>query len=199
MSLLFLFIALGVLIPEPKASYDNPTEETAFYHIMRKSKDFPQISKLDCMETAIQKTEFLPKNHHSSLKAALGMVPKTNFSDMVIANMLTSDMETADVENYSSGKDGVVNISKGLSSTNSIQSSNFVPIVGFSMSKEKNWSSGSGSFEQSSKKQRCSLIESKEEKLNACEIRRQYCSLENTGQMNQIESCLGFKSVFSFL
>ncbi|XP_012568774.1 DExH-box ATP-dependent RNA helicase DExH17 isoform X5 [Cicer arietinum] len=119
----------GVLIPEPKASYDNPTEETAFYHIMRKSKDFPQISKLDCMETAIQKTEFLPKNHHSSLKAALG----------------------------------------------------------------------SGSFEQSSKKQRCSLIESKEEKLNACEIRRQYCSLENTGQMNQIESCLGFKSVFSFL
>ncbi|PNX68162.1 nuclear division RFT1-like protein, partial [Trifolium pratense] len=66
------------------------------------------------------------------------MVPETNFSDMVTGSMLTSDMGTADVQNYSSGfqvgtsvkrkkledsccTDGVVNISKGISSTNSVQ------------------------------------------------------------------------------
>ncbi|KAK2361463.1 DExH-box ATP-dependent RNA helicase DExH12 [Trifolium repens] len=207
----------GIFFPEPKArSYENATEETVFDHIKRKSKDFPQISKLDCADTEIKKTKFFSKNYPISLNAALGMVPETNFSDMVTGSMLTSDTGTADVQNYSSGfqvgtsakhkksedsccTDGVVNTSKGISSTNSVQSSNFVPIVSFPMPKEKTWPLDFGSFEQSSKKQRCAVIESKEEKLNSCEIRRQCCSLETTGQMNQIEPCLGFKSVFSFL
>ncbi|KAI5428911.1 Sec63, variant 2 [Lathyrus oleraceus] len=207
----------GVFFPEPKArSYENVTEETVFDHIKRKSKDFPQISKHDCAQTAIPKTEFFSKNHPNSLKSALGVVPKTNFSDTVTGNMLMSDKEPADTKNYSSGiqvgnsvehkkfedsfcTDGVVNICKGFLTPNSVQSSNFVPIGGFPMSKEKNWSSDSGSFEQSSKKQRCLPMESKEEKLNPCETIRQFCSWETSGQMNQTEPCLRFKSVFSFL
>lgn len=210
-------IAEGVFFPEPKArSYENVTEETVFDHIIRKSKDFPQTSKHDCAQTAIPKTEFFSKNHPNSLKSALGVVPKTNFSDTVTGNMLMSDKEPADTKNYSSGiqvgnsvehkkfedsfcTDGVVNICKGFLTPNSVQSSNFVPIGGFPMSKEKNWSSDSGSFEQSSKKQRCLPMESKEEKLNPCEIIRQFCSWETSGQMNQTEPCLRFKSVFSFL
>ncbi|CAI8613036.1 unnamed protein product [Vicia faba] len=207
----------GVFFTEPKArSYENLTEETVFDHIKRKSKDFPRISKLDCVQTAIPKTEFFSKNHPNSLKAALGVVPKTNFSGMVGGSMLMSDTEPANIKNYSSGiqvgnsvehkkfedsccTDGVVNISKGFLKTNSVQSSNFVPIVGFPMSKEKNWSADSGSFEPSSKKQRYLPMESKEEKLNPCEIVKQFCSWETSGQMNQKEPCLGFKSVFSFL
>lgn len=72
--------------------------------------------------------------------------------------------------------------------------------VSFPMSKQKKRWSDPGSFEESNKKQRCASRESKEEKPSSSGIRRQCCSFENTGQMKEeIESYLGFKSVFSFL
>lgn len=164
------------------------------------------------MESITHKTELFSKNHPSSLNADFGMATKTNFSDRVTQNMVTS----AIVENYSSSIqvdteekrkksedscciNGVLSITKGILSTDSLQSSNFVPIVSFSASKEKKRSSDPGSFEQPCKKQHCSSIESKKEKSNSIEIKTQNCSLETTGQMKQIESCLGFRSVFSFL
>ena len=55
-----------------------------------------------------------------------------------------------------------------------------------------------GSFAVSSKKHRCTSREFIEEQSSPSEIRRQSCSMETTGQ-KEIESYLGFKSVFSFL
>ncbi|KAL5069617.1 hypothetical protein RYX36_020504, partial [Vicia faba] len=123
-----------VFFPEPKArSYGNLTEETIFDHMKRKSKDFPQISKLDCVPTPIPKTEFFSKKNRNSLKVALGVVPKTKFSDMTTGNTLMSDIEPADIRNYPSG----------------------IQVVCFPMSKKKNRSSDFGNFERSSKKQHC--------------------------------------------
>ncbi|TKY63226.1 ATP-dependent DNA helicase MER3-like [Spatholobus suberectus] len=162
----------GVLLPEPEArTHEKSSEEAVFDHIRRKSKDFPRINKLDCVEPIIHKTELFSKNNPSSpssLSAALGVARETNSSDMVTDNMLTSFMETAEVEKYSS----------------SIQ--------------DKKRSSDPGSFEESSKKQCCASRESEEGKSSSSEIRQCY-SLETTGQMKEIESYLGFKSVFSFL
>ncbi|XP_061367857.1 DExH-box ATP-dependent RNA helicase DExH17 [Gastrolobium bilobum] len=210
----------GVFLPEPEArTNETSTEETVFEHIRRKSKDFPLISKLDCMDSIIHKTELFSKNHpsfSSSLNATFGMATETDSSDMVTDNMLTSFMETAEVEKYSSSVqvgtevkrkevegfcsiDGVLNISKGVSSTNSVQSSICVPTVSFSVLKEKKRSSDPGSFAESSKKQHCSSRESKEEKCSSSEIRSQRCSLETAGQMKERQPYLGFKSVFSFL
>ncbi|KAK7293418.1 hypothetical protein RJT34_16283 [Clitoria ternatea] len=209
-----------VFLPEPEArSHQKSAEETVFYHIRRKSEDFPLISKLDCREPAIRETELFSKNNPrspSSLTAACEVSRETNSLDMVTGNMLSSYLETAEVEKYSSNIqvatevkskeveafnsiDGGLNISKGTSRADSVQSSIYVPTVSFSMWKEKKRSSGPVSFEESSKKQCCSSRETKEEKYSSTEIRRQFCSSEITGQGKEIESYLGFKSVFSFL
>lgn len=103
---LFLFITEGVFLPEPEArTNEKSTEETVFDHIRRKSKDFPLINRLDCVESIIHKTELFSKNNPhspSSLSPALGVARETNSSDMVTDNMLTSYIQTAEVEKYSS-------------------------------------------------------------------------------------------------
>eukprot|EP00256_Glycine_max_P067259 XP_025981854.1 DExH-box ATP-dependent RNA helicase DExH17 [Glycine max] len=164
----------GVFLPEPEAiTHEKSTEETVFDHIRRKSKDFPPINKLNCAESIIHKTELFSKinpSPPSSLSDAFGVARETNSLE-VTDNMLTSYMKTAaEVEKY----------------TSSIQ-------------EERKRSSDPGSFPESSKKQRCASRDSKEEKHSSSEIRRQCCSLESTSQMKEIESFLGFKSVFSFL
>ncbi|KAL2320131.1 hypothetical protein Fmac_029100 [Flemingia macrophylla] len=163
----------SIVDTEPEAkTQEKSTEETVFDHIQRKSKDFPLINKLDCAESIVRKTELFSKNNASSpssLSVALGVARETNSSDMVTDNLLTSYMETAELEKY----------------PYSIQ--------------EKKRSSDPGCFAESNKKQCCVCRESKEEKSSPSEIRRQCCSLETTDQMKEIESNLGFKSVFSFL
>lgn len=95
--------------------------------------------------------------------------------------------------------DGELNISS-ISKHFSFITSIYILTVSFSMFKEKKRlleDSSSGSFAVS-KKNRCTSREFIEEQSGPSEIRRQCCSIETTGR-NEIESYLGFKSVFSFL
>ncbi|RDX81475.1 DExH-box ATP-dependent RNA helicase DExH17, partial [Mucuna pruriens] len=206
-------IDTGVFLPEPEArTHEKSTDETVFDHIRRKSKDFPLINKLGCVESIIHKTESFSKINPSSMSDALGAATETNSFDMGTDDMLTSYMETAEVEKYASsiqvgtevkskkfksfrGIDGELNAtSKVVSSTFPFESSSiYILTVSFSISKEKKRSSDPGSFAESSKKQRCASRECKEEKSSSSEIRRQWCSLETTCQMKEIESYLGFK------
>jgi len=98
------------------------------------------------------------------------------------------------------GLDGDLNI-YSISKQFSFISSVYILTVSFSMLKEKKRlleDSDPGSFAVSSKKHRCNSKEFIEEQSSPSEIRRQCCSMETTGQ-KEIESYLGFKSVFSFL
>ncbi|KAK7395828.1 hypothetical protein VNO78_16399 [Psophocarpus tetragonolobus] len=210
----FHFIAEGVFLPQPASRTEKSTEETIFDHIRKKSKDFPLINKLDCVEPIIHKTE---KNSPSSLIAAFGVARESKSSDMVSDDVLTSYMKTAaEVEKCTSSIqvgsgvkskefescydiDGKVSISNGVSSNFSFKSSIYALTVSFSTWKEKKRLSNDSDQVESSKKQRCPSTACKEEKSSSSEIRRQCCSLETTGQMKEIESYLGFKSVFSFL
>ncbi|KAE9605113.1 hypothetical protein Lalb_Chr10g0093731 [Lupinus albus] len=200
---------------------EKPTEEMVFDHIRRKSKDFPLFSKLDCGESIVQKTELFSNMHPSSLSSLntdFGMVTKTNSPDMITDATLTSYMETAEMDKYSSSIqggtevqrnifegfcetaiDGVLNIPKGVFSSNSVESSMYLPTFSASILKDKKRSSDTDSFAETSKKQHCFSRESKEEKSGLSEIRRQCCSLETTEQMKELESYPRFKSVFSFL
>ncbi|KAK7411205.1 hypothetical protein VNO78_02637 [Psophocarpus tetragonolobus] len=207
-------IDTGVFLPQPASRTEKSTEETIFDHIRKKSKDFPLINKLDCVEPIIHKTE---KNSPSSLIAAFGVARESKSSDMVSDDVLTSYMKTAaEVEKCTSSIqvgsgvkskefescydiDGKVSISNGVSSNFSFKSSIYALTVSFSTWKEKKRLSNDSDQVESSKKQRCASTACKEEKSSSSEIRRQCCSLETTGQMKEIESYLGFKSVFSFL
>ncbi|XP_068485338.1 DExH-box ATP-dependent RNA helicase DExH17 isoform X1 [Phaseolus vulgaris] len=116
------------------------------------------------------KTELFSKNNPSSLRAAFGVARETNSLNIASNNMLTSYVKNAS-EVYAS-----------------------------SMQQKKRLleDSDPGSFAVSSKKHRCTSREFIEEQSSPSEIRRQSCSMETTGQ-KEIESYLGFKSVFSFL
>jgi len=95
--------------------------------------------------------------------------------------------------------DGELNISS-ISKHFSFITSIYILTVSFSMFKEKKRlleDSDPGNF-AASKKHRCTSREFIEEQSSPSEMRRQCCSIETTGQ-KEIESYLGFKSVFSFL
>ncbi|KAF1888971.1 hypothetical protein Lal_00039570 [Lupinus albus] len=211
----------GLFDPEPEAgTREKPTEEMVFDHIRRKSKDFPLFSKLDCGESIVQKTELFSNMHPSSLSSLntdFGMVTKTNSPDMITDATLTSYMETAEMDKYSSSIqggtevqrnifegfcetaiDGVLNIPKGVFSSNSVESSMYLPTFSASILKDKKRSSDTDSFAETSKKQHCFSRESKEEKSGLSEIRRQCCSLETTEQMKELESYPRFKSDCSY-
>ncbi|KOM38281.1 hypothetical protein LR48_Vigan03g166300 [Vigna angularis] len=177
---------------------EKPTEETVFDHIRRKSNEFARINKIDYLESIIHKTELFSKNNLSSLSAAFGVARETNSLDIDNENMLTSYVKTAAEVCASSIQVelNIYSISKHFSFITSI----YILTVSFSMVKEKKRlleDSGPGSFAVS-KKHRCTSREFIEEQSSPSEIRRQCCSIETTGQ-NEIESYLGFKSVFSFL
>ncbi|XP_047182183.1 DExH-box ATP-dependent RNA helicase DExH17 [Vigna umbellata] len=125
--------------------------------------------KIDYLESIIHKTELFSKNNLRSLSAAFGVARETNSLDIDNENMLTSYVKTA------------------------------AEVCASSIQEKKRLSedSGPGSFAVS-KKHRCTSREFIEEQSSPSEIRRQCCSIETTGQ-NEIESYLGFKSVFSFL
>ncbi|KAK7273541.1 hypothetical protein RIF29_14597 [Crotalaria pallida] len=212
-------VGTGVFLHEPEArAHEKSTEEMVFDHIRRKLKDFPLISKLDCGESIVQETELFPSIHPGSLNSTFGMATKTNSSDMITDAILTSYMENAEREKYSSsihvgtevkrnefegfcgtGVDGALTISKGLLSANSVQSPVYVSTVSVPMLKEKKRSLDTGSFAESNKKQHCFSTESKEERSGLSEIRRQCCSSETADQMKEVEYFPRFKSVFSFL
>ncbi|KAL1352828.1 hypothetical protein AAHE18_06G196400 [Arachis hypogaea] len=94
-------VETGVFLPDSEArTYAMPTEETVFDHILRKSNNFPQINKPDCLESVIWKTELFSKNH---LNAALGIATERNPSDMVTDSILNSFMGSVEAEKYASG------------------------------------------------------------------------------------------------
>ncbi|OIV97201.1 hypothetical protein TanjilG_28952 [Lupinus angustifolius] len=176
-----------VFVPEPEVGpHEKSTEEMVFDHIRRKSKDFPLISKVDCGESIVQKTELFSNIHPSSLSSLntdFLKITKTNSPDMITDTRLTSFTETAEMEKYSSSIqggtevqcnifegfcgtaiDGVLNISKGVFSSNSVESSMHLPNFSASILKEKKRTSDTDSFAKTSKKQHCFSRESKEEK-----------------------------------
>ncbi|WVZ06904.1 hypothetical protein V8G54_020250 [Vigna mungo] len=150
-------------------THGKPTEETVFDHIRRKSDEFARINEIDYLESIIHKTELFSKNNLSSLSADFGVGRETNSLDFDNENMLTSYVKTA------------------------------AEVCAPSIQEKKRLleDSGPGSFAVS-KKYRCTSREFIEEQSSPSEIRRQCCSIETTGR-NEIESYLGFKSVFSFL
>ncbi|MED6161906.1 hypothetical protein PIB30_065217 [Stylosanthes scabra] len=101
-------VETGIVLPESEArTYAMPTEETVFDHIWRKSNTSPQISKLDCLESVIGKTELFSKNlliSPNPLNTALGIETERNPSDMVTDSMQkqNSFMGSVEVEKYAS-------------------------------------------------------------------------------------------------
>lgn len=216
MSLLYDFIVQGVFLPELQAStYETPTDETIFDHIRRKSKDFPLITKLDCMESIVQKKELFTHNHLNSLNFASDKATETDFSNIVRDNIFTSYMESVDVEKHSSGFqhdteenhnkfegfsgiDGVLNISERVSITNPVLPAIHVPALS-TVLKDKKRPPDPRSFTDCYRKQHCSSRESEAEKSSLSGTKRHCCSLETAGNVKEVDSNLGFKSVFSFL
>lgn len=205
MFLFFVFIDEGAFLLEPEAStYNTSTHESIFDHIRRKSKDFPLISKFDCMESINEKQELFTSD----------MAIETKFSSIVGDNILTSYMESFEVEKHASGfqygTDEVKhngfegfcglkeNISKGGSSTNSalqcIQESALSTRL-----KDKKRSPDPISFGENKMKQHCSYRESEIEKSSLSETRGYCCSLETAGKTKEVDSNFGYQSVFSFL
>ncbi|QHN87395.1 uncharacterized protein DS421_16g554730 [Arachis hypogaea] len=133
-------VETGVFLPDSEArTYAMPTEETVFDHILRKSNNFPQINKPDCLESVIWKTELFSKNH---LNAALGIATERNPSDMVTDSILNSFMGSVEAEKYASG---------------------------VQVDTEKKRLLDSAYFEEGGKKQHCSSGESKEVKSSLSE------------------------------
>ncbi|KAL1314782.1 hypothetical protein HN51_041606 [Arachis hypogaea] len=136
-------VETGVFLPDSEArTYAMPTEETVFDHILRKSNNFPQINKPDCLESVIWKTELFSKNH---LNAALGIATERNPSDMVTDSILNSFMGSVEAEKYASG---------------------------VQVDTEKKRLLDSAYFEEGGKKQHCSSGESKEVKSSLSEARQ---------------------------
>ncbi|XP_028786298.1 DExH-box ATP-dependent RNA helicase DExH17-like [Neltuma alba] len=94
----------GVFLMEPETStYETSTDQTIFDHIRRKSKDFPLISNLDCMESVIQKKELFTHDHFDSLNAASDTEMDTNLSNVLKENIHTSYMESVEMDKHASG------------------------------------------------------------------------------------------------
>ncbi|KAJ7970807.1 DExH-box ATP-dependent RNA helicase [Quillaja saponaria] len=202
----------GVFPPEPEeGSYQTKIEETIFYHIQRKAKNFPVINKFDSMGPFIQEKKF-SQNNSESLAAAFDVSKQTYSSAIVRDTIVIPDPETSEpekdshgikdskkVRHYkfegSSGIQGVPNLPQQNSSSNADLSSIRIDVP---MLKNK-LSSEPGSCMRSSKNQHFSGRESKEELSSPSEIRRQCWSLETASKTKEVESYLGFKSVFSFL
>ncbi|KAI4306649.1 hypothetical protein L6164_029909 [Bauhinia variegata] len=204
-------VTTGVNCPKPEAStHETSTEETVFDHIRRKSKNFPLISKFDCMELFSPTKESFSENHPDSLNTAFDKATETNSSDIARDNLLSPYMETTSVEKHASASNNnremkhenfegfnsmsrVLHLPEGVSRTDPVLSSIYTGTSIVPMSNNKKGSPDLGLFTEVSREHHRSRSESKEDKSMQC------CSLETAGKTREVDSFLGFKSVFSFL
>ncbi|KAK4282378.1 hypothetical protein QN277_013762 [Acacia crassicarpa] len=187
-------VETGVFLTEPEAStYKTSTDQTIFDHIRRKSKDFPLISNLDCMESIIQKKELFTPNHFDSLNAASDMEVDTNLSNISKENVRTSCMKLVEVEKHAFGFQYGTEVEHNKSED--YRGKDGVSTV----LKDNKRPPDASSFAQSSRKKHCFSIGSEAEKLSLSETRRQCGFLETEGRMKEVGSSPVFRSVFSFL
>ncbi|XP_048327609.1 DExH-box ATP-dependent RNA helicase DExH17 isoform X11 [Ziziphus jujuba] len=181
----------GGLPPDPKDfPFKSFTEETIFDHIRKKAKNFPQLRK---------QPEYCTD--------AFDVLQGTKCSDVMGDYILISDTENGEVEkdvygsrvsqkvkqNLYSGSSyqtfGTKNVTPRISSTGTDQSS--IKMPAFDVPVLKN---------SKEKSDPCSSIESRKKQRHYPSVLQKQCrSLATASKIREVESFLGFETVFSFL
>ncbi|XVE67890.1 hypothetical protein DITRI_Ditri09bG0024200 [Diplodiscus trichospermus] len=190
-------------------SFKKLTEETIFDHIRKKSRNFPLLNTPKPIEadSFIWTEEHYSANEPGFCNATLGTSKDANSSQAPTDATDISELEPGEVNRdvcgsktgtkaksnvfhgSSSGANGKSAVSPTISSTKDGASS--VKMLSFDISMVKNSKrpADPGS----------SIEDGRKGKLAPSESKRQCCSLTSTGKAREVDSFLGFQSVFSFL
>lgn len=161
----------GIPSQDGEITSKSLTEETIFDHIRKKSKNFPAFSVLKNLEAeALLNTKYHSDN-----------ISKDNNHNEVLRDNLIIPVVDRDAGATTAGTK-VSNTDTELSSTKMLS-------FDISMIKNSTQFGETGSSMEVSGKQKCSPSESG----------RQCSPLALTGKTREVDSFLGFKSVFSFL
>ncbi|XP_021299206.1 DExH-box ATP-dependent RNA helicase DExH17 [Herrania umbratica] len=200
----------GDLPSEPEVlSFKTLTEETIFDHIRKKSRNFPVLNTPKPVESDsfFWTEEHFTVNRPRFCNATSTTSNDSNSSNVVRDAMVISELEPGEVnidvcetkagtkaENNvchgsSSGANGKSAVSPKVSSTNAGISSIKMLTFDISMVKNSKRPADLGSCVKDGSKELPSPIESK----------RPCCSVASTGKVREVDSFLGFQSVFSFL
>ncbi|XWS30379.1 hypothetical protein CRYUN_Cryun24cG0112300 [Craigia yunnanensis] len=200
----------GDLPSEPEAVlFKTLTEETIFDHIRKKSRNFPVLNTPEPIEfdSFTWTEEHYSTNQQGFCNATLGTSKDANSSQVLRDATDISELELGEVNRdvcgtkagpkaknnefhgNSSGANGKSAVSPTVSWTKAGTSS--VKMLSFDISMVKN-----------SKRLadlRSSFEDGWKEKLSPTDSKRQCCLLASTGKAREVDSFLGFQSVFSFL
>ncbi|EOY02467.1 ATP binding,ATP-dependent helicases,DNA helicases [Theobroma cacao] len=200
----------GDLPSEPEVlSFKTLTEETIFDHIRKKSRNFPVLNTLNPNESDsfFRTDEYFAVNQRWFCNATSRTSNDSNSSNVVRDAMVISELEPGEVNidvcetkagtkaknnvfhGSSSGANGKSAVSPKVSSTNAGISSIKMLTFDISMVKNSKRLADLGSCIEDGSKELRSPIESK----------RPCCSVASTGKVSEVDSFLGFQSVFSFL
>ncbi|XP_021824640.1 DExH-box ATP-dependent RNA helicase DExH17 isoform X1 [Prunus avium] len=179
----------GLPLEPGDGAFKTSREETIFEHIQTKAKNFPVINKSKVVVSgSLTKTKEQPSKNHPVLSMDPSGVQKGTNSNEVLRNTaLISDLETKEVE-----KDecGISNASpRGLGNAAHLSSRKMLSFD-ISMLKNTRPSADPGSS-----------MESRRRKQQPSPIvpQRQCCTLTTVAKTREVETFLGFQSVFSFL
>ncbi|XP_052197868.1 DExH-box ATP-dependent RNA helicase DExH17 [Diospyros lotus] len=182
----------GELRPESEESTSKIlTEETIFEHIRKKAKNFPAVNTLKS-ESFIMTKELYARNQLESKNAAFDIL-KLTFSNQDLVDLDTEPpMELKNEALMKAGSQVKHNLlfesSRGTVGSSDQMAANF-PTLAHQMVSNGFSFKGRGSSTESSRKQLEFPSRS----------RRQWSSAATTSQNKEVDSFLGFKSVFSFL
>ncbi|XP_022741905.1 DExH-box ATP-dependent RNA helicase DExH17 [Durio zibethinus] len=200
----------GDLPSEPEAfSFKRLTEETKFDHIRKKSRNFPVLNapKLIESDSYICTEEHYSANQPGFCNATSGTSKDANSSQILKDAMAISELDPGKVNRDAygtkastkaknnvfhgsfSGANGKSAVSPTVSSTNVSTSS--VKMLSFDISTMKN---SKRLVDLGS-----SIADGRKDNPSPSESKRQCCSLASTGKDREVDSFLGFQSVFSFL
>ncbi|GMJ01182.1 ROCK-N-ROLLERS [Hibiscus trionum] len=190
----------GDLPLEPETfSFKKPAEETIFDHIRKKSKNFPVIN----MPKVIESDCFsLTKEHNSENQPGFGSATFGTSKDaMVISEMehkeangdLCGTAGTKAKNNAFNGSSSGANDELAVSPKVSIKKAgtSSIKMLSFDISMVRN-SKHLADLGSSTK-------DGRKDKSSPSDSKRQCCSFASTDQTREVDSFLGFQSVFSFL
>ncbi|KAK9002003.1 hypothetical protein V6N11_024696 [Hibiscus sabdariffa] len=191
----------GDLPPEPETfSFERLSEETIFDHIRKKSKNFPVINTPKVIESdCFIRTE----EHNSENQPGFGSAKLGTSKDATVISELEHEEANGDACG-TAGTKAKKNSGLNGSSSGANDESDVPPKV--SIRKDGKSSIKMLSFDISMVKNSKHLADvgsstedSRKDKSSPSDSKRQCCSFASTDQTREIDSFLGFQSVFSFL
>ncbi|KAL4383547.1 hypothetical protein GQ457_15G023510 [Hibiscus cannabinus] len=191
----------GELPPEPETfSFERLSEETIFDHIRKESKNFPVIN----MPKVIESDCFIrTEEHNSENQPGFGSAKLGTSKDATVISELEHEEANGDACG-TAGTKAKKNSALNGSSSGANDESDVPPKV--SIRKDGTSSIKMLSFDISMVKNNKHLADvgsstedGRKDKSSPSDSKRQCCSFASTDQTREVDSFLGFQSVFSFL